>query len=785
LKSFGTRTFGCNLSDTLELQTESFPSFYNNSSAQARLVTYSYDTAGTGTKGRPTGLALGVSGSSGADQATTYSYQADGRLSGVTGNAAGYSAPAFTYTYVTNSHLLASTVNTTLGYTDVRTYLAANSALDVRETKWGATTKAKFDYTHDTLYRVITSAKTGEVFNIYGNDTQGLETDYAYNDRSELTADSTTLGGSSTPLSGRDDYHAYDPIGNRTSVNRSGTTVNYTANALNQYTSFTGSATHTYDDDGNLTGDGAWNNTWDGENRLAATETATGVTPKQKLDFAYDYLGRRVRKRVYSWSGSAWQQQADLRSIYRGWSHLAVLDGSTGAAQRQFIWGLDLTGTLGGAGGVGGLLLAQEGGNSYLPAYDSLGNIHAMIKATDGTLAAIYEYDAFGQTIRATGPFAQANPFRFATKYTDSETGGVDFGRRIYLPSLARFANRDPISEAGGLNLYAYVLNNPSNRWDYLGMDASGKSAWVPGRGYFYSSWSPGGNSSGSPSGGGGGGGAGENVVIEVVEPDGSKSYYVHANGVGVSLAPGAAVATAPAGFSLGSSVSVSFSGGAAQIHSSGVTPLRQGNVIIGQATVLADDVLEPVGGWTPTPRSNLPDRTEADIRAGFENSSRGAPDAWGAVHGAMQQTFGNAVFQQPLTTLAAAAFQTTALVGASYAVGTAAIAATPVVISEAVTMGRVAVLVTRGAYVEVMVVSGHPVSQIVLNNGSAALAAFAGASVSLPNASWGEFAGNVYDLGDKFVEHVLPRVQGTIPSNPPPTPPASAPAQGNNPKRD
>ena len=33
------------------------------------------------------------------------------------------------------------------------------------------------------------------------------------------------------------------------------------------------------------------------------------------------------------------------------------------------------------------------------------------------------------------------------------------------------FLNRYPIEEAGGLNLYAFVGNDPVNRWDYLGLD--------------------------------------------------------------------------------------------------------------------------------------------------------------------------------------------------------------------------------------------------------------------------------------------------------------------------
>lgn len=459
----GTRTLTYNLAGTLELQNEILPSGYFGD----RRVTRGYDTTTSGALGRYNRLGVGPSGAPYSEIDQPYGFDASGRL-----NSIGYTA--HTYTYTTNSHLIASIAHTSSGWAQTRTYLSSADIVDVMETKFGATTKAKFDYTHDSLYRVITSAKTGEMFNTYGNGTQGLETDYAYDDKSQLMADSTTLGGSPTPLSGRDDYHAYDPIGNRTSVNRSGTTLTFTSNNLNQYVSFTGSATHTYDLDGNLTNDGIWSYTWNAENKLVAQETLSGVIPQRRLEFAYDYLGRRVRKIVKDWGGGAWITSTDLKIIYDGHNALLELNALNSLAKvRAHIWGLDLSNTLHGAGGVGGLLYTHDYTTSttYMPAYDGNGNILNYVNASTGAITQKYEYDAFGQTIVSAGSAAAATPFRFATKYTDTETGLVNFGYRYYSPSLGRFLNRDPISESGGLNLYAYVLNNPANRWDYLGMN--------------------------------------------------------------------------------------------------------------------------------------------------------------------------------------------------------------------------------------------------------------------------------------------------------------------------
>jgi RHS repeat-associated protein len=383
----------------------------------------------------------------------------------------------YTYTYTANSHLLASIAHTSSGWTQTRAYLSNANILDVIETKFGATTKAKFDYTHDNLYRVITSAKTGELFSTYGNGTQGLETDYAYNDRSELTADSTALGGSSTPLTGRDDYHAYDPIGNRTSVNRSGTTLTFNSNSLNQYTSFTGSSTHTYDDDGNLLNDGQWTYQWNAENKLVAQDSITHV---RRLEFKYDHLGRRVQKTVREgWNGSAYATVvADLKFLYDRHATLLELDATALTKVKAHVWGLDLSGTLHRAGGVGGLLYTYHYGTatSWMPVYDGNGNIGGYLKSTDGAFGVKLEHDAFGRELVATGTALASVSFRFATKYADTETGNIHYNTREYSPSLGRFLGRDTIGEAGGLNLYAYVMNRVPNAYDILGMDADFRS---------------------------------------------------------------------------------------------------------------------------------------------------------------------------------------------------------------------------------------------------------------------------------------------------------------------
>jgi RHS repeat-associated protein len=103
-------------------------------------------------------------------------------------------------------------------------------------------------------------------------------------------------------------------------------------------------------------------------------------------------------------------------------------------------------------------------------AYDGNGNVMALVDAATGAESARYEYGPFGEVIRATGGMAEANPFRFSTKYQDEESGLLYYGYRFYSASVGRWPNRDPIEEWGGVNLYACVINNPISYVDTDGM---------------------------------------------------------------------------------------------------------------------------------------------------------------------------------------------------------------------------------------------------------------------------------------------------------------------------
>jgi RHS repeat-associated protein len=226
-----------------------------------------------------------------------------------------------------------------------------------------------------------------------------------------------------------------------------------------------------YDPDGNLTQDGRWTYTWDAENRLLSMKSLS-TTPSASwfsLQFGYDYKSRRVSKVVSNWITSAWSLVSTNRFAYDGWNPIARLDASQ--LLQSYLWGSDLSGGMQGAGGVGGLLALVDNTNgANFVAFDGNGNVKSLVRAGNGTVSANYEYGPFGEVIRATGPMARVNPFRWSTQNQDDETDLVMYPARPYSPSTGRWLSRDPIQEQGGLNLYGFVGNNPISRFDVLGL---------------------------------------------------------------------------------------------------------------------------------------------------------------------------------------------------------------------------------------------------------------------------------------------------------------------------
>ena len=269
------------------------------------------------------------------------------------------------------------------------------------------------------------------------------------------------------------------------------------------------SVTYSYDGNGNLTSDGRRSFEYDYENQL----TNVYVASAWKSEFRYDAFGRKRVQKEYKWDAgtSSWVKTNEVRYVYDGMLVVQERDANN-IALVSYTRGNDLSGSLQGAGGIGGLLARTENvklltlgsalnAHAYYHA-DGNGNITAMVN-TNGILVARYNYDPYGNLLGMSGPLAEANTYRFSSKEWNGNAGLYYYGFRFYEPNVQRWINRDPLGDisslplmtaaiaptidSGGdgmtdgdfvnawtwanLNLYTGIGNNPLSLFDALGLD--------------------------------------------------------------------------------------------------------------------------------------------------------------------------------------------------------------------------------------------------------------------------------------------------------------------------
>ena len=210
--------------------------------------------------------------------------------------------------------------------------------------------------------------------------------------------------------------------------------------------------------------DGRFHYFWNGENRLVCVSNAEVV-----VTYAYDHRGRMVRKDVSRTDNSpfsilhytfVWDDWNIIREIVREGDSVAITDN---------IWGLDIDGTLQGAGGVGGLLAVVRDDGVFFPTYDANGNVSEYV-TTNGEIVAHYDYSPFGEPLVASGPLASTFTHQFSTKPYCAVTGFSEYQMRKYRPEIGRFCSRDLLPTQRDEPVYAFVNNSCYNAVDYLGL---------------------------------------------------------------------------------------------------------------------------------------------------------------------------------------------------------------------------------------------------------------------------------------------------------------------------
>lgn len=214
----------------------------------------------------------------------------------------------------------------------------------------------------------------------------------------------------------------------------------YTPNTMNQFSSVD-SVSQTYDNNGNLTGDGTWTFGFDHANRLtSASKSGTSAT------YQYDAFGRRERKTVNS---------TVTKYLSDGPSVVEEYDGSgTRTARYGYLPGIDRP------------LFMERSGTRYYYHQDGQGSVIALT-ATNGVVSERYAYSPYGESANTS---AAGNPYRYTGREFDAETGLYYYRARYYSTTLGRFLSPDPLGYNDSMGLYAYVGNDPLNFMDPNGL---------------------------------------------------------------------------------------------------------------------------------------------------------------------------------------------------------------------------------------------------------------------------------------------------------------------------
>jgi RHS repeat-associated protein len=230
--------------------------------------------------------------------------------------------------------------------------------------------------------------------------------------------------------------------------------VNWAYNQNNELQNYDG-VTFQYDLNGNIinktNGTNPTNETiyvYDIENRLIRVEDGTG---KVIAKYEYDPFGRRLWKEV---------DGTKQYFIYCDEGLAGELD-QNGSLTKAYGWKPNSTWTT-------NPLFMREGESYYYYHNDHLGTPQKLT-AQNGAVVWSAKYTAFGEA-EIDPSSTITNNLRFPGQYQDDETGLHYNYHRYYDPRSGRYITPDPIGLLGGVNLFAYVGNNPSNNHDSFGL---------------------------------------------------------------------------------------------------------------------------------------------------------------------------------------------------------------------------------------------------------------------------------------------------------------------------
>ena len=253
--------------------------------------------------------------------------------------------------------------------------------------------------------------------------------EYTYNTASQRTnlvrADASTvaykydnigqLKVADSSVNTEDRGYAYDSAWNLNYRTNNGSLDTFTVNNLNELATVpSGSAS--YDTNGNLTNSPAGDYVYDDENRLVEWSQGAPTDGALATTFAYDGRSRLRTRAEFRGDGSQWVLQSVVDYIYDGMRVIQERDGDNNP-QVSYTRGTDLSGSMEGAGGIGGLLARSDGysccGTSLTVSITNASSVINML---------VWIYSAAGTNVDGVVVWAGTS-----SDFTFTATAGVEY----------------------------------------------------------------------------------------------------------------------------------------------------------------------------------------------------------------------------------------------------------------------------------------------------------------------------------------------------------------------
>ena len=294
--------------------------------------------------------------------------------------------------------------------------------------------------TRDSAARIIQRTET--------IDTETITWDYQYDDLGRLIE----VKKNNTIV----ETYSYDANGNRTNETntlRGIPTKSFTYSNEDHIIS-AGNDTYVFDDDGFLVQKASPGGTDTYDYSLRGELLTVFLSDGRTITYDHDPLGRRISKKIdgtvvekYLWNGNT--------------TLLAIYDSADNLVTRFNYADSRLPVSM------------LHNGITYYMMYDQVGTLRLVVDSAGSVIKRV-DNDSFGNIITDSNISFKV-PFGFAGGLHDRDTGLVRFGARDFDPTIGRWTAKDPIDFAGGdTNLYGYVLNDPVDFVDPLGLIAPG-----------------------------------------------------------------------------------------------------------------------------------------------------------------------------------------------------------------------------------------------------------------------------------------------------------------------